>query len=295
MNTCNHNSASEEIIALKAGAAIEKLRECGLLAFWISQQRQFMANIRKVNIKAIVMDYDGTAYAGGQLNNALPDTEMVALLVELLERGIYLGFASGRGESLRSALRAALPKTLWPRVYAAYQDGAECARLDDDAVPLPYEKKREHSALMLAREKLEWIFAAWPDGPYMRAENKLLGVYGAVEMGKFIFSACCGVAVPLGLKVFHGGRMTDITLPDVSKRNLRSLMPAGQDEILSVGDAGAWPGNDCELLDNPLGVSVGSMSANPACCWRITRETGIESTRRILKAILKSEGEIWEI
>lgn len=291
MNINHYKSISDEIITRKAGASIERLGECGLLAFWRNQQRQFIANICHADIRAIVMDYDGTVYAGGQRDNALPDQEMTALLTELLERGFYLGFASGRGESLRSALRQALPGYLWSKVYAAYQDGAECGRLDDDTMPLPYDKKEEHPALARAREKLEEIFASWPDRPSMRAENKLLGIYGSMEMGEFIFSACCGVAIPLGLKVFHGGRMTDITLPEVSKCNLHKLLPARQDSILSLGDAGSWPGNDSELLANSLGISVGSMSSDPACCWRITEETGIDGTRRLLESILKSDFE----
>lgn len=287
INIGNYQGVAEKIIAAKAGAAIERLRECGLLAFWLDKQRQFIANICKADIRAIVMDYDGTVYAGGQRDNALPDQEMTALLIRLLERGIYLGFASGRGESLRSALRQALPGSLWHRVYAAYQDGAECARLDDDTKPQPYDKTKEHSALAHAREKLDRIFASWPDRPAMRAENRLLGVYGTVEMGEIIFSCCCAVAIPLGLKVFHGGKMTDITLPEASKCNLYSVLPARQHDILSLGDAGCWPGNDSELLANSLGVSVGSMSADTASCWRITGETGIAGTRRILEAILK--------
>ena len=284
----NCKSAPDEIITLKARASIERLRDCNLLDFWRNQWRQFIANIRQASIKAIVMDYDGTVYAGGKLDNALPDQEMTALLVKLLERGFYLGFASGRGESLRGALRQAFPKSLWAGIYAAYQDGAECGRLDDDTIPTSYDQTKEDPALVHVREKLEKIFATWPDRPYMRAENKLLGVYGSVEKGELIFSACCGVAVPLGLKVFHGGKMTDITLPEVSKRNLYHAMPTSQDAILSLGDAGSWPGNDSELLATSLGVSVGSMSVDPASCWRITSESGIEGTRRILKALLKS-------
>lgn len=273
---------SDEILALKAGVSVDRLAACGLLAFWRDRQRQFRDNLRLADICAISMDYDGTVYAGGQRDNAVPDPEMAALLTALLERGLCLGFASGRGESLRDGLRQCFSRHLWPRIYVAYQDGAECGRLDDDALPTAYDAKKEHPALAQARQRLTDIFAAWPDAPAMRPENMLLGVYGPVENGAKIFAACCDVAVPLGLKVFHGGRMTDITLPHVSKRNLARVLPAGKGEILAMGDAGAWPGNDCELLANPLGVSVGSMSADPICCWRLVAATGTEAAKEIL-------------
>lgn len=277
----------DELIELKAGAPIAALADSGLLQFWREAQRKFLTRLQDAPIGSIIFDYDGTVYAGGQRNNAYPDAEMQTLLVGLLEKGVRLGFASGRGESLRDALRGTFPRSLWPKIYAAYQDGAEVGRLDDDAFPTPYTPDKEHIALAQARIKLGRLFQTWPEHIDMRPENGLLGVYGAPDAGRKIFAACSGVAVPLGLKVFHGGRMTDITLPVVSKRTLEEPL-GGQGEVLAIGDSGAWPGNDCELLAMPLALSVGSVSPDPDSCWRLTRKTGIEATKHILRCLTRA-------
>ena len=50
-------------------------------------------------------------------------------LIRLLDVGIHLGIATGRGKSVREALQASLPETLWPLVFVGYYNGAEVAAL----------------------------------------------------------------------------------------------------------------------------------------------------------------------
>jgi hypothetical protein len=38
-----------------------------------------------------------------------------------------------------------------------------------------------------------------------------------------------------------------------------------------VGDRGAWPGNDYEILRAPLGLSVDECSLDPDSCWPLTK------------------------
>ena len=52
-------------------------------------------------------------------------------LNRLLETGIYLGVATGRGKSVRSSLQAALPKRFWSRVVVGYYNGGDVAMLNE--------------------------------------------------------------------------------------------------------------------------------------------------------------------
>ena len=38
-------------------------------------------------------------------------------------------------------------------------------------------------------------------------------------------------------------------------------------DILRIGDKGAWPGNDAEMLDHPLGLTVDEASPSRHHCW----------------------------
>jgi hypothetical protein len=40
-------------------------------------------------------------------------------------------------------------------------------------------------------------------------------------------------------------------------------------QILTIGDKGAWPGNDFELLSLPYSLSVDEPSADPRTCWNL--------------------------
>lgn len=269
-------------LEIKTGTSRRRLAASGLLPYWQEKWRAFSARLLAARFNAVIMDFDGTVYDGGQLDNAIPDAEMIRLLCSLLDGGLRLGFASGRGLSLRHALRAAFGRNYWPQIYLAYQDGAEVGRLDDDSLPTPYDPELENPLLAQARKKLEDIFAGFANPPGIRAENRLLGLRADLESAGHVFAVCSEIAVPLGLKTFKSGRMVDVTLPEVSKRNLEPVLENGGLAILAIGDAGAWPGNDCELLASPFGLGVGALSANPDCCWRITQGCGPAGTREIL-------------
>lgn len=269
-------------LEIKTGARRADLARAGLLPYWEEKWRAFSSRLLAARFNAVIMDFDGTVYDGGKLDDAVLDEKIAGLLSGLVASGLSLGFASGRGLSLRNALRATFDQKFWPRIYLAYQDGAEVGRLDDDTLPTPYSPYLENSLLAQARKKLEDIFAGWANPPGIRAENRLLGLRADLKSAEHVFAVCSEIAVPLGLKTFKSGRMVDVTLPKVSKRNLEPALENDGLAILAIGDAGAWPGNDCELLASPFGLGVGALSANPDCCWRITRGSGLDGTREIL-------------
>jgi hypothetical protein len=43
----------------------------------------------------------------------------------------------------------------------------------------------------------------------------------------------------------------------------------GRGVVLCIGDRGRWPGNDHELLAEPLSLSVDEVSLDPATCWHL--------------------------
>ena len=79
--------------------------------------------ISELQFDGLVLDYDGTVCTTEERFDA-PAKAIVELLVSVVERGAWLGFASGRGSSLHRELRRVIPEQLWSRVYAGMYNGA---------------------------------------------------------------------------------------------------------------------------------------------------------------------------
>jgi len=75
-----------------------------------------------------------------------------------------------------------------------------------------------------------------------------------------------------GVRAVVSSHSVDLLGPGVSKRQLVDQLQEsfpGQGHTLIVGDKGAWPGNDFELLSLPHSLSVDEVSTDPASCWNL--------------------------
>ena len=50
---------------------------------------------------------------------------------------------------------------------------------------------------------------------------------------------------------------------------LRRLAGDPAARFFRIGDRGTWPGNDFDLLADPLGLSVDEVSRSPSACWNL--------------------------
>jgi hypothetical protein len=92
---------------------------------------RWTAMMSELQFDGLVLDYDGTVCTTENRFDA-PDETLIKLLINVIERGAYLGFASGRGSSLHRGLRNVIPEHLWSRVYAGMYNGALVIPLDAD-------------------------------------------------------------------------------------------------------------------------------------------------------------------
>ena len=75
---------------------------------------------------AVVLDYDGTLCDEADRCKGL-STPVARELVRLLRAGVMLGFATGRGKSVKVALRKQIPKKYQSRVVVGYYNGGDIA------------------------------------------------------------------------------------------------------------------------------------------------------------------------
>ena len=237
---------------------------------WSDALYSFRRRIESARYYAVVFDYDGTlCNRGGRF---LPLSKDVSSeLTRLLEAGIYIGVATGRGKSVRISLQAALPQKLWSRVLVGYYNGGDVARLDED------ERPNVNAAVSPAVKKAVDSLGAdsvLSKSCQMEIRPHQISLVGeGVSTEEVWLRACAALAQMPSMRIFTSGHSVDVLDEGVSKINLinriKELASKRTGELLCIGDRGKWPGNDCELLAEPYSLSVDEVSYDPQSCWNL--------------------------
>ena len=258
-------------ITRKAGAAPDHLLSRGDLGRWQEALAEFRRRLFSARFGGIVLDYDGTV-VDTRRRFVPADDEMATVLARIMETGVFVAFATGRGKSVRHALQTHLPRNLWHRVLVGYYNGAEVASLDDDDAP--DGSSNACSALLPVSEAL----SRQPDlAEFVRQENRpfqiTLQAQSVISMDRLwdLARQVIEVTATKEISATCSGHSIDIVAPGVSKLNtVRRLREAvGDVPILTIGDRGRWPGNDHELLREPFALGVDEISADPTTCWHL--------------------------
>lgn len=283
-------------IARKTGLPLSFLNDLEDLEYWHNALNRFRDEIRKATFAGIVLDYDGTV-VDTRYRYELPRDDVTSELVRLLDVGIHLGIATGRGKSVREALQTCLPETLWPLVFVGYYNGAEVATLCDDSAPdgtnEPCEDLAPLARALRAQPEIAEVakqtdrrFQITLEAKRMVRTNRLWDLTHQTVL----LSGCSNVMVT------RSDHSIDIVAPGVSKLNVltRLCECIGDKKVLKIGDQGCWPGNDYELLQGKFTLSVDQTNADPETCWNLgpRGQRGGVVTLNYLKALQEWRGEI---
>lgn len=265
-------------IERKAGRPLSALAAQGELERWVEHFQTFVDRLAAARIKAIVIDYDATLCGASRRLNG-PSADMVKRLNALLDTGCVVAVATGRGKSVREALRKHITSSVRRhRVLVGYHNGAEIGSLSDIHVP-PANSPLADDLLAIAGALLasatitrHAIYEA--KGQQIAIELRPGGDARAVfeEASRLVRThATCG-----RIAIVTSSHSVDILAGGVSKLSVvhrlikdLALPHGGSDSVLCIGDRGRAPGNDAELLTHPLSLSVDQASDNPATCWNL--------------------------
>lgn len=241
-------------------------------------------------VPALVMDYDGTMVDSAKRYGPL-DEEITKQLRRLLNADVVIGIATGRGDGVQKALREALPESQhWSRVIVGYHNGARVLRLDEP--PPDLDGAPTHPQLSAACDILLRDVQACGLGTLRCRENQLTV---SPMSGQSLAHAwrvtreCLDRHGLDGVRVWMSSHSVDVLSPVCSKLHVvtrvAKLARCTPAEVWRLGDRGAWPGNDWELLDAPLGVSVDECSSNPNACWNLLPPNvkGMKATSALLR------------
>jgi hypothetical protein len=185
----------------------------------------------------------------------------------LAERGTAIGVATGRGRSAGRALQKILPSRLRSRVVIGYYNGSVVLPVNElpseaDLIPDPI------SAAIATEISLRW--------PNAIVEARRSQVSLNVSRGDTP-DRLVALVSELALKIDRGARAlcsahsVDVVLGGFGKSTVvdavRCLGETPDGAVIRIGDKGRWPGNDVDLLSDPLGLSVDEVSEDLESCW----------------------------
>lgn len=279
-----HYANLRDVIPLPeaAGPAEVQSKYEVLGAHWPSQRdhgtmrraaQEFRDVIQAQRFRAIVFDYDGTL-CSSQSKDGPPSAEVVEQLVRLVRAGVLVGIASGRGDSLQGRLRDALPDDVLKKIRLCLYNGGWIDAADVTPV-LPNQTSEflSHVTRIVVRLKSLGvpILTHKTTPPYQVSVRFREGL-ATDAMWFVIADALRQAGLDLSTMV-RSKHSVDILANGVSKSRL--IASIIQDdridpyEILTMGDQGAWPGNDAALLEHRFSLSVDMPSRRLDRGWKL--------------------------
>lgn len=255
----------------------------------------FRRTLSDADIGAVALDYDGTLCTTRDRFAPLPE-EMRNACIRLLGMGLTLGIATGRGRSVREALRSALPVEHWGSVLVGYYNGADMAPLTADDVP---DKGRPEDPAITAVRRVIDADPVLAQCAVVEARPSQVTVSPIEEARLMDLPAYVLDLVQharTGAHFLRSGHSIDIVAPKVSK--LRVVDQLAEQvrprSVLCIGDRGAWPGNDSHLLSHEVSLSVDQVSASLSSCWNLAPAgvLGPQATLLYLQAIRGGDGAV---
>ena len=241
--------------------------------------------------RALVLDYDGTISSSNRRD--IPPTGQVAgHLEKLVKHGVVLGIASGRGDSIQTQLRLVLPETNWPKIKLGLFSGGWIGDLSSE---IPQESHTSeflnHAARIVHNLKhagvpIDKVRLYHPHQvsvrfrPGIEAQGMWFVIVDALRQAGVDFS-----------NVVRSRHSVDILAPGISKSRLITHLVQAHKldpyQVLTMGDQGAWPGNDSSLLDHKFSLSVATPSRKLDRGWKFApaHKRDVDATLWYLEAI----------
>ena len=264
--------------------------------FLVEALEHFLHRLENTPIKAVVADYDGTLCAPHERYTGI-GAGITGLLHTLLSEGLIVGIATGRGGSAHEDLRNAIPPSYWDKVLLGLYNGAAILPLGEDNTEDFCDHNLQFSHV---RSALQPLISRLP-----------------VQISQNMWQLSLRPSTPIHLEQLR--RSVTELLYDVDSRfhvrrsahsidvidasNSKAAMPqalkrfASIDEatIIRIGDLGDWGGNDFDLLNDGLSLSVDRVSSRLDSCWNLglPSSKGTTTTIHYLHA-LRPVGEAFQ-
>ena len=255
----------------------------------------YATNLQKQRFRAIIFDYDGTLCPSG--SSVPPPPAILDRIQRLLLHDVVVGIASGRGGSVREDLQQSLDSSLWPRIPLALYGGGWLTAADaDDTQSNIASEFLSHVTRIVYRLKALGvpIQTVRVTLPYQVSVRFREGV--PTDQMWFVIADALRQAGLDTSRVQRSAHSVDILASGVSKAMLIDSLiqefAVHPHEILTMGDQGAWPGNDYSLLEHRFSLSVDLPSRRLDRGWKLTPRhmRGVDATLWYLDRVHLCDG-----
>jgi HAD superfamily hydrolase (TIGR01484 family) len=253
----------------------------------------FKARLASREFAGLVLDYDGTIVTTeGRFQP--PSTEMIEELSRLLDDGIPIAIATGRGGSAGEDLREVIPKAHHPKFLIGYYNGAYIRPLSVDIrnePPPTHSVVSEVGTWLAGNADLfkEYVFK----NSHVQVTIDFAKLHNVDEFETRFRSDFSAVA---RVRVSRSGHTVDICPVETCKtavvKALADLAGASVESILCIGDSGGHFGNDHVMLGTLNGISVDDVCHRPDVCWSLfgATMTGPRALVHILRSLRRGSG-----
>ncbi|UFX13138.1 HAD family hydrolase [Sinorhizobium meliloti] len=259
---------------------------------------RFSEGLRSARFHGLVLDYDGTVVST-EARLEPPSPAIIAELERLMDGGLKVAFATGRGGSAGEVLRDHIAATHHGSILMGYYNGGYIRSLSID---IREDPAPEAAAI---KEMAEWVAERrylLKKDPKVSGVQISIAVDGTIDSEMFVSDLKFAPPVVSGaVRTVFSEHSVDIVLPTTSKLNVLSSLsgPLGDDQsnVLCIGDSGGLHGNDFELLGHAHGVSVRDVCHRADMCWSLFDGTisGPDALLQILRSLTQVSAGIFQI
>ena len=276
-----------------AGMENKPLRE-----YYSEACKRFVKQLNKGKFTTVAFDYDGTLSASDHTRRYTKGLcyEIKNALLPLLENGVQVMVATGRGQSVGKSFKASFDSKYHPQIKIGYYNGACLLPLGDEAKLEEWKNKPLDSELQALSDELQKRlpkdFIKYVVSP--RSQQLSIDEMQSASDAEVLYSTCREIIWDKqmkGVRVWRSSHSMDIVVyHEVSK--LRVI--EDPEYTLCIGDYGTVEGNDYELLTSKYSLSVDRVSKNAESCWNIVPSgiKGLDATLYYMSRMKANEGKI---
>ena len=260
--------------------------------------QRFVKQLNKGKFTTVAFDYDGTLSAANhtsRFTNRLCD-EIKNALLPLLENGVQIEIATGRGKSVGDSFKNSFDLKYWPQIKVGFYNGACLLALGDEGELKKWKKQPFDSELKELEEELKLRLPAGCVGYKFEERSLQLSIEGEMTQmeSQLVYDTCREIIWDKqmkGIRVWRSSHSMDI----VVYRKVSKLMVIEDPEhTLCIGDYGTVEGNDYEMLTSKYSLSVDRVSKNSESCWNIAPSgmKGLDATLYYISHMKANDGKI---
>ena len=260
--------------------------------------KRFVKLLNKGKFTTVAFDYDGTLSASdhtSRYTKGLCD-EIKNALLPLLENGVQIVVATGRGKSVGESFQESIDQKYWPQIKVGYYNGACLLVLGEEDKLKAWKKQPFDSELKALKEELKLRLSKDCVAYKFEERGLQLSIEGEITQteSQLVYEICREIIWDKQMKGIHvwcSSHSMDI----VVYREVSKLQVIEDPECtLCIGDYGTVEGNDYEMLTSKYSLSVDRVSKSAESCWNIVPSgmKGLDATLYYMSRMKANEGKI---